>query len=386
MRELADAHLSFEGSTATHSDALGGREDLLRFTAGANSERERGLLFRGQQLLRGEVGVEGEFRGNPGVRGGSPCFSWLACASIAPLYSAHKRGEGLHKKGGNVDRTPETTGLFPSGSRSLPETPPVPMSHGMSAQPVAFFDLDNTFVKGSAMFFLVKGMYRRGYFSKSDIARFVIANLRYRLTGTENPEEIEKYKHAAMEFIEGHTVQEMTQLADEIYEEFISPKLWQGTIALAHDHLAKGHEVWLITASPSEMANLVASRLGLTGALGTRAEAIDGVYTGRLLGELLHEEAKAEALRSMAAERELDLSNCYAYSDSHHDLPLLRSVGNPNAINPDATLGLIAYANEWGVHDFRRWSTVTRKFGPLIARLAGLLMLLKPRSRRNSAQ
>lgn len=255
------------------------------------------------------------------------------------------------------------------------------MSHQPAQTPVAFFDLDNTFVRGSAMFFLVKGMYRKGYFSKADIARFVIANLRYRLTGTENPEEIEKYKQAAMSFIAGRSVQDLKDLAAEIYNDFISPKLWKETVYLANQHLAQGHEVWLVTASPLEMAQLVANNLGLTGALGTVVEAHEGIYTGRLVGDLLHEQAKAQALRTLSMERGIDLAHCYAYSDSHHDLPLLHAVGYPNAINPDGILRVTAFAHGWPVHDFRRWRALNKFFGPLIARAAGVVMLFKPRQR-----
>jgi hypothetical protein len=58
---------------------------------------------------------------------------------------------------------------------------------------VAFFDVDNTIIRGSTIFFLGRGMYQRGFFSKRDISAFVLANLRYRLTGAEKPEEIAKF-------------------------------------------------------------------------------------------------------------------------------------------------------------------------------------------------
>jgi HAD superfamily hydrolase (TIGR01490 family) len=201
-----------------------------------------------------------------------------------------------------------------------------------SGKRVAFFDVDNTIIRGSTIFFLGRGMYQRGFFSKRDISAFVLANLRYRLTGTEKPEEIEKFQNAATDFIGGHNVKEIEAIGSEIYDEFVSPALWQGTIDIANKHLADSVEVWLVTAAPQDMAVLIANRLGFTGALGTKAEIINGVYTGKMNGLLLHGNQKAIAIKELANAQGIDLKNSYAYSDSHNDFPLLTAVGNPAAI------------------------------------------------------
>ncbi|NQW64799.1 MAG: HAD-IB family hydrolase, partial [Actinobacteria bacterium] len=165
---------------------------------------------------------------------------------------------------------------------------------------VAFFDVDNTLIKGSTIFFLGRGMYQRGFFSKKDIGAFVLANLRYRMTGTEKPEEIARFQKAATDFIGGHNVSEIKATGSEIYDEFVSPAIWQGTIDIANQHLNNGEGVWLVTAAPEDMANLIAEKLGLTGAIGTKAEVKDGKYTGNLVGNLLHGREKANAIKALA--------------------------------------------------------------------------------------
>ena len=85
-----------------------------------------------------------------------------------------------------------------------------------------------------------------------------------------------------------------TRIGEEIYDEAMADKIWPGTRALAQGHLDAGQQVWLVTATPVELAQVIARRLGLTGALGTVAESVDGVYTGRLVGEPLHGPAKAD--------------------------------------------------------------------------------------------
>jgi len=134
-------------------------------------------------------------------------------------------------------------------------------------------------------------------------------------------------------------------------------------------HLDRGQRVWLVTAAPVEIATIIARRLGLTGALGTVSEHEDGVYTGRLVGDMLHGPVKADAVRALAAREHLDLARCAAYSDSHNDLPMLSLVGEPCAINPDAALREHARRVGWRVRDYRtgrkaaRWGLATAAAG-----------------------
>ena len=243
----------------------------------------------------------------------------------------------------------------------------------------AFFDVDNTLVRGSTLYFLGRGMYQRGFFTKADISRFVVANIRFRMTGTEKQEVIAKFQKAAQDFIGGHSVTEIKKIGEEIYDEFVSPKIWKGTFEIARSHLERGEEVWLVTAAPQDMANIIAQRLGFTGALGSKAHIENGVYTGSLDGKLLHGVEKAIAIKKLAEERSFNLSDCYGYSDSHNDMPLLQAVGNPCAINPDAVLRIRALAEGWPIHDFRRARFLNRLLGPLVSRLAAIAALISPR-------
>lgn len=120
----------------------------------------------------------------------------------------------------------------------------------------------------------------------------------------------------------------------------------------------------------SSAPTIIARRLGLTGALGTVSEHLDGVYTGRLVGELLHGPGKAEAVRALAEREGLDLARCSAYSDSANDLPMLSLVGDPGAINPDPRLREHTRRHDWRVHDYRTGRRAA-KFTLLVAAGAG---------------
>jgi HAD superfamily hydrolase (TIGR01490 family) len=226
--------------------------------------------------------------------------------------------------------------------------PPIP-------DPVAgaFFDVDNTLMRGASIYYFARGLAARKMFGPMDLARMAWGQACYRMRGAENADHIDAAREAALTFVAGHRVDDIVSLCEEIYDDTMADRIWEGTRELAQRHLEAGQRVWLVTASPVELAGIIASRLGLTGALGTVAESIDGVYTGRLVGGLLHGEAKAAAVDALAAREGLDLARCSAYSDSANDLPMLRLVGHPTVVNPDAELRAEARAHHWPVHDFR---------------------------------
>ena len=152
----------------------------------------------------------------------------------------------------------------------------------------AFFDVDNTVMRGASVFHLARGLYQRDFFSARDIGRFAYQQAKFRLVGKEDLSNVHEARETALSFAAGHTVAELTTIGEEVFDEVMADKVWPGTRALAEMHLAAGQRVWLVTATPVEVATVIAKRLGLTGALGTVAESEDGVYTGRLVGEILH--------------------------------------------------------------------------------------------------
>src|SRR5699024_8903347 len=127
---------------------------------------------------------------------------------------------------------------------------------------------------------------------------FAWHQVRYLLFG-ENLRQIDKVRSRALSLVAGRTVAEMTAIGEEVYDEVLALRVFPGTRALLDDHLAAGHEVWIITASPVEIGQLIAHRLSATGALGSIAEQVDGIYTGRLVGDMMHGQAKADAVHAL---------------------------------------------------------------------------------------
>jgi HAD superfamily hydrolase (TIGR01490 family) len=234
----------------------------------------------------------------------------------------------------------------------------------------AFFDVDNTMMQGASIFHLARGLHRRKFFTTRELVSAAWKQAYFRVVGVEDPGHVASTRASALAFIAGHTVRELEDLGEEIFDEAMAHRIWPGTRALAQMHLDEGQRVWLVTAAPIEIAQIIARRLGLTGALGTVAEHVDGVYTGRLVGDMLHGPAKAEAVKALAQREGLDLAACSAYSDSYNDLAMLSLVGDPCAVNPDPRLRAYARSRGWRIRDYRTGRKAARA-GLLAAAVAG---------------
>ena len=217
----------------------------------------------------------------------------------------------------------------------------------------AFFDVDNTLVRGSTSILFGKVAFSGGAISRRDIWRFAFEQMMFIRRG-ENNDKMADFKDRALSLTKGHSVEELRGLIDKVYIEEIKPRLWPETVAAAKEHLAAGREVWLLTAAPVELAEAIAKDLGATGALGTQVGHADGVLTGKLVGEPLHGKAKARAAKQLAKDRGISLRRSYAYSDSANDLPLLSLVGNAVAVNPDTILKRHAEAAGWDILRFKK--------------------------------
>ena len=231
---------------------------------------------------------------------------------------------------------------------TMPEDPQSPPSE----RPIlAFFDVDNTLMRGTSLFQLGREAWNKKVITMRDIAPFVWHQMRFIRKG-ENLGHLKSAREKALELSLGKRQTEILELAEGIWQDRIQRRLYPGTVELTQEHIRKGHEVWLVSATPWEIGDLIARKLGLTGAIGTRIRSENGLYTGELEGEVMHHEHKAAAARDLATKAGADLADSWAYSDSRNDIPLLELVGNPVVVNPDAILAHHAKAHDWQVLRF----------------------------------
>ncbi|MBF4547457.1 HAD-IB family hydrolase [Corynebacterium afermentans subsp. lipophilum] len=262
-------------------------------------------------------------------------------------------------------------GAFETAGRQkiTPPDPEIPQD----TEAAAFFDVDNTLIQGSSLILLAQGLFKKRFITLSELAPALRKQIRYRVSGSENADDIAEGREQALAIVKDKSVEELKQACREIVDNRMLQKSYADTIELASMHLAAGQQVWLVSATPVQIGQALAETLGFTGALGTVAEEEDGKFTGRLVGDILHGPGKKHAVAALAALQQLDLSKCTAYSDSINDLPMLNMVGSPVAVNPDRALRKHAKAQGWAVRDYRSMRRVVRAGAvPAVLAAAGL--------------
>jgi HAD superfamily hydrolase (TIGR01490 family) len=216
----------------------------------------------------------------------------------------------------------------------------------------AFFDLDRTLMSGTSAYYFAKAAYREGLLPRSRMVADSIGAVVFKLVGASD-EQSEALRDRILATVAGTRAEEFARLVPGVVEELL-PRIRPESQALLDMHAEAGRDVYIISASPVEVVRELASALDLQGGLGTEAEIVDGVYTGRLAAPFSYGEGKAEVVRKLVADRGYDLSHCYAYADSISDLPMMSLVGHPVAVNPDRSLMAVAHRRGWPIVEFNR--------------------------------
>jgi HAD superfamily hydrolase (TIGR01490 family) len=218
---------------------------------------------------------------------------------------------------------------------------------GSPARAAAFFDLDRTLMAGSSGLHFVRAAYAHGMISRRRLAGDTWGALKFRLWGSTDA-GTEKVRARIGTYIQGVHERELRRLAPHVLAGVL-PRLYPQMLAVAYGHQDAGRPIYICTAASHEMAALLSLVLGFDGGVGSRSEVRDGVYTGREAGVFAYRDGKAQAIRELAAAKGIDLAASYAYSDSESDLPMLRAVGHPVAVNPDSALARVAREEGWEV-------------------------------------
>jgi HAD superfamily hydrolase (TIGR01490 family) len=232
----------------------------------------------------------------------------------------------------------------------------------------AFFDLDRTLMAGSSGFHWVRAAYRAGLVSRRQLTSDAWTNIKFRLRGSTD-EETEQVRDRLAVFLEGRRVKDLERLGHQVLAGVL-PRLYERMLEVAYDHQDEGRRVYICTAASQDMADMLAHVLGFDGAAGSRLEKRDGFYTGRFDGPFCYRAGKPERMAEIAARDGIDLGSSWAYSDSESDLPMLRAVGHPVAVNPDAELARVAAEEGWDIMRFERLGRRLKMSAAVLAALA----------------
>lgn len=222
-----------------------------------------------------------------------------------------------------------------------------PLEEVFDGRPViAFFDMDLTLLEVNSARLWLGFARAENRISRLTLLRGLFWMVRYRL-GTVDLQRVTEY---ALALEAGTPEQEMIEVCERWFETLVRPTISARAVARARAHQAAGHEVVILTASTRYGATPLARELGVP-LVCTELEVENGILTGRHHPPLCFGRGKLERARTYAGEQGALLGECWFYTDSVTDLPVMEAVGHPVAVNADR--GLLRKARQKG------WPQVT---------------------------
>jgi len=216
---------------------------------------------------------------------------------------------------------------------------------------LAIFDLDNTLIAGDSdytwgNFLVAKGIVDANYYQQQNDHFYA----QYQ-QGTLNIHDYQAFVLTPLT-----TMNEITrkQLLDEFLEHYIIPIRLTKADQLLQQHRDQGHTLMIITATNRFITEPIAAMLKVDHLLATDPEIIDGNFTGKIKGTPCFQDGKVIRLQQWIDQQPAQITNTYFYSDSINDVPLLESVDNPTAVDPDERLRTHALAQHWPIISLRQ--------------------------------
>jgi HAD superfamily hydrolase (TIGR01490 family) len=216
----------------------------------------------------------------------------------------------------------------------------------------AFFDLDKTIIAKSSALAFSRSFYQGGLINRRAVLKSSYAQFVYLLGGADH-DQMERMREYLSALSAGWDVRQVRDIVAEALHELIEPIIYDEAATLIDEHHMAGRDVVIVSSSGSEVVEQIGDVLGADRVIATRMVVHEGRYTGEI-EFYAYGRHKADAMRELAEREGYDLTRCYAYSDSHTDLPMLEGVGHPYAVNPDRMLRREAAARGWPVLVFTK--------------------------------
>lgn len=245
--------------------------------------------------------------------------------------------------------------------RGQPVTVPGRAYPQMVTRAAAFFDLDKTIIAKSSTLAFGRPFFAGGLINRRAVLKGAYAQLAFTLSGADD-NQVERIRARVTAMCAGWEVAQVRDIVAETLHDIVDPLIYVEAAELIEAHQAEGREVVIVSTSGEEMAAPIGAMVGADRVIATRMVIENGRYTGEV-AFYCYAEAKAVAIRDVAQRRGYDLRDCYAYSDSVSDVPMLEAVGHPTAVNPDRALRRVTLERGWPVLTFSnpvslraRWS------------------------------
>lgn len=248
---------------------------------------------------------------------------------------------------------------------------------GDTPRAAAFFDLDKTIIATSSATAFSRPFLAEGLLTRRSMLRAGYAQLVFLMGGADEA-QTDRLRDQLSRMVTGWDTSQVSQIIRETLHQSIDPAVYAEAVALIGMHKAAGRDVVVVSASGSDLVRPIAELVGADDVIASRMEVVDGRYTGRI-DRYVYGQEKADAIAELAVDRGYDLAECYAYSDSITDTPMLDVVGHGFVVNPNAALRRLADERGWGALRFERPVSLrpfgTRRSRATAAGVVGLVLL-----------
>jgi HAD superfamily hydrolase (TIGR01490 family) len=215
---------------------------------------------------------------------------------------------------------------------------------------LAIFDLDNTLIADDSDYLWGQFLVDKGIVDK---AVYEQANARYYEEYKQGTLDIVAFLNFSLHPLSQHAPEQLYEWRAEFVRDVITPILLKAAQDLIDLHRAQGDTLLVITATNRFVTEPIVKLYGIDNLLATTPEMRDGRYTGNFIGTPCFQEGKVQLLKEWLVNSNETLENSCFYSDSHNDLPLLKLVERPIAVNPDDKLRQVALESDWSIISLR---------------------------------
>ncbi|MBK6511370.1 MAG: HAD-IB family hydrolase [Haliea sp.] len=212
---------------------------------------------------------------------------------------------------------------------------------------IAFFDLDRTLIAGYSILAIARetaeqGARRGKLREATKVVQDILKHKVYR--SGANYHRLVKRTTKALSGVSESTLRD---IGENAYRKYLAKSLYREAVALVEAHRAAGHKLAIVSSASRYQIEPIARVLGIEEIHCTQLEVVEGRFTGQVIVPMCYGEGKLLAAQRSARQHKAALKNCWFYSDSSADLPLVRKVGHPVAVNPSDKLGAHARTHKW---------------------------------------